>query len=525
MIHGKNRIGFSLSSEGSKTFKAFNPSTLQELDESFFSATENEIELAMQKAWNAYTIYKHFSGKHKAAFLDAIADEIMNLGNALIERVAAESGLTEARIISERGRTIWQLQIYSRLLQEGSWVDATIDNAIPNREPLPKPDIRKMLRPVGPVVVFSASNFPLAYSTVGGDTASALAAGNPVIVKAHASHPGTNLLMAEAINAAAIKTGMPDGIFSTLYDGGFEVGISLVKHPLTKSVGFTGSFTGGMALYNAAREREEPIPVFAEMGSLNPIILLPEKLKNDYTEIGKILAGSVTNGMGQFCTKPGLIAAIGDNGFDNFVQLLSSEIQKVNPTPLINKNIWESFHQKRSKVLQEKGVSLVAETIDENTKLKGRPTLAIVDFETYNKNPFLSEEVFGPFSLIIKCKDMNELESFSISLKGQLTVSIFATEKEWLENTNLVHILEEKAGRIIFNGPPTGVEVCSSIIHGGPFPASTDGRFTSVGPEAIKRFVRPVAFQNAPQHLLPDELKEGNPLKIWRKVDGQFGNS
>jgi len=524
MIHGKNRIGFSLSSEGSKTFKAFNPSTLQELDESFFSATENEIELTMQKAWNAYTIYKHFSGKQKAAFLDAIANEIMNLGNALIERVAAESGLTEARIISERGRTIWQLQIYSQLLKEGSWVDATIDKAIPNREPLPKPDIRKMLRPVGPVVVFSASNFPLAYSTAGGDTASALAAGNPVIVKAHASHPGTNLLMAEAINTAALKTGMPDGLFSTLYDVGFEVGIQLVKHPLTKSVAFTGSFSGGMALYNAAREREEPIPVFAEMGSLNPIILLPEKLKYESVEIGKTLAGSVANGMGQFCTKPGLIAAISDIGFDNFVQVLSSEIQKVKPSPLINKNIGESFHQKRSKVLQEKGVTLVVESEDENTILKGRPTLAIVDFEAYRKNPFLCEEVFGPFSLIIKCKNMNELESFSTSLKGTLTVSIFATEQEWHKNLKLVQILEEKAGRIIFNGPPTGVEVCSSIIHGGPFPASTDGRFTSVGPEAIKRFVRPVAFQNAPQHLLPDELKDGNPLKIWRKVDGVFGN-
>ncbi len=524
MIHGKNRIGFSLSSEGSKTFNAFNPSTLHELKEDFYCATDNEIEQAMQRAMQAYFVYKQFSGKQKALFLDNITEEITKTGDTLVDRVAAESGLTLARIKSELGRTIWQLQIYSRLLKEGSWVEASIDKAIPNRESLPKPDLRKMLRPIGPVVVFSASNFPLAYSTCGSDTASALAAGNPVIVKAHPSHPGTNLLIAEAINNAAIKTGMPDGVFSTLYDNGFELGLKLVRHPYTKAVGFTGSYTGGMALYRAAQQREDPIPVFAEMGSLNPIIIMPVKLTTDFEKIAKTLVASVTNGMGQFCTKPGLIAAVEDESLVHFIREFSLKIKEVIPEPLINKNIWENFKSKRAKVLEEKGVELIYES-SQNSEMKGRPTLATVNYKTFQQNPFLSEEVFGPFCLIIKCLDMSELESFSAEIKGQLTVSLFATKNELKENSKLINAIQEKAGRIIYNGPPTGVEVCDSIIHGGPFPASTDSRFTSVGSEAIKRFVRPVAFQNAPQFMLPDELKDGNPLKIWRKVDGIFSNT
>jgi len=523
MIHGKNRIGYSLSSNGSKSFKAFNPSELKELDECFCVATDDEIYHAMRKAIEAFSIYKHFSGQRKAIFLEAIADEIMKLGDALIERVAVESGLTETRIKSERDRTIWQLKIYSQLLLEGSWVEASIDKPIPTRQPGPKPDLRKMLRPIGPIIVFSASNFPLAYSTGGSDTASALAAGNPVIVKAHPSHPGTNLLVAEAINAAALKTGMPDGVFSTLYDDGFEVGIKLVKHPLTKAVAFTGSYSGGMALLQASRERVEPIPVFAEMGSLNPIVLLPNKLKNNFAEIAKTLVNTVTNGMGQFCTKPGLIVSIDNEALNHFIQELSLEISKVNPSTLINKNIWENFHQKRGKMLNEKSVALIYESTDSKTNLKGIPTLACVNFKSFKENPHLHEEVFGPFSLIVKCKDYTELESFAREIKGQLTVSIFGNEEELNENKNLLQILEEKAGRIIFNGPPTGVEVCSSIVHGGPFPATTNGQYTSVGQEAIKRFVRPVAFQNTPQFILPDELKDGNPLKIWRLMDGMFG--
>ncbi|MFN8254504.1 MAG: aldehyde dehydrogenase (NADP(+)) [Bacteroidales bacterium] len=521
MLHGKNRIGFSLSANGNKAFRAFNPATLQDLEPDFYCATDQEIHQTMQKAQNAYFIYKQLSGRQKSAFLDSIADEIRKSSDLLIERVNLETGLPESRIKSELGRTLWQLRIYSNLLKDGSWVHASIDKAIPSREPMPKPDLRKMLCPIGPVVVFSASNFPLAYSTCGSDTASALAAGNPVIVKAHPSHPGSNQIVAEAINNAAFKTGMPDGVFSTLYDNGFELGLKLVKHPVTKAVGFTGSFSGGMALYRAAQEREDPIPVFAEMGSLNPVLLMPEKLGSDYDKIAEILVNSVTGGMGQFCTKPGLIAAIDDVGFENFINAFSAKLKKVNPETLINKNIWENFYRKRGGLLAEQGLKIIYES-DLPEGMKGRPTLAIVAYENFKKNPLLAEEVFGPFSLLIKCNDIKELTEFSSGLKGQLTVSIFGTEKEFSANQEIINTIREKAGRLIFNGPPTGVEVCDSIVHSGPFPACIDSRFTSVGPEAIYRFVRPVAFQNMPQFLLPEELKDGNPLKIRRKVDGIF---
>jgi 2,5-dioxopentanoate dehydrogenase len=525
MIHGKNRIGFDLSSTSGKIFQAFNPATLLELPEKYAIADDSEIQKAMEKAWQAYHIYKNLKGNKKASFLEAIADEIMALGDELVKQACAETGLPEARIISERGRTVFQLRMFSELLKEGSWVEASIDTALPDRQSLPKPDLRLMLRPIGPVVVFSASNFPLAYSTAGGDTASALAAGNPVIVKAHPSHPGTNLLVGEAINAAALKTGMPDGIFSTLYSNDYELGLALVKHPRTKAVGFTGSFNGGMALYKLAMEREEPIPVFAEMGSVNPVILLPEKLKTDAHTLAKTMSVSVTNGAGQFCTNPGLMAAIDGNELENFVKLFVDEINIVHPQTMLNRGIWELYNKNRAKALDAKGVELIAGFKYDNFANQGRPAIAVVKFDDFAANPNLHEEVFGPFSLLVKCNNKSELESFAQFIKGQLTASVFAAGKDFDEYLNLFNLLQEKAGRFIINGPPTGVEVCPSINHGGPFPASTDSRFTSVGPNAIRRFVRPIAYQNVPQNLLPDELKDGNPLNIWRKLNGEMGKA
>lgn len=523
MIHGKNRLGFDLSSLSGKFFRAFNPATLQELPEEYSIASDSEIERAMDKARNAYLDYRNLTGKVRAGFLDAIADEIMALGDLLVKQACAETGLPEARIIGERGRTVNQLRMFSELLREGSWTEASIDTAIPGRLPVPKPDLRLLLRPIGPVVVFSASNFPLAYSTAGGDTASALAAGNPVIVKAHPSHPGTNLLIGEAINNAAIKTGMPDGVFSTLYSTGYELGLALVKHPVTKAVGFTGSFSGGMALYRAAMEREEPIPVFAEMGSVNPVILLPEKIRTDAGSLAKTMAISVTTGAGQFCTNPGLMAAIEGNDLNRFIKLFSDEIDAVNSQTMLNKGIWDSYNSNRSKVLGAKGVELVAGHRADSEVAQGRPAIAVVNYSDFAANRNLHEEVFGPFSLLVKCKNRSELEGFAQLIKGQLTVSLFAEGNDFDEYSTLFGLVEDKAGRLIINGPPTGVEVCPSIQHGGPFPSTTDSRFTSVGTGAIRRFVRPVAYQNVPQHLLPDELKDANPLKIWRRYNGKIG--
>jgi len=526
MIHGKNRIGYDLSALGNTKFKAFNPSTGIELAEEFFVATKAEVELATQKSHAAFTEYAALSGKTKAAFLKAIAEEILNLGDTLIKTAVSETGLPEMRITGERGRTIGQINMFAELIAEGSWINASIDTALPDRSPAPKPDLRRMNRPVGPVVVFSASNFPLAFSTAGGDTISALAAGNPVIVKAHASHPATNLLIGEAINTAAKRTNMPDGIFSTLYSNTYELGLQLVQHPLVKSVGFTGSYSGGMALYKAAQEREEPIPVFAEMSSVNPVVLLPGKLQNDSKSVATILAGSITTGAGQFCTNPGLMAAIEGEQLDNFLSELSTSINSIGGQTMLNKGIWSSFNNQRTKLFEEKRVRLIAGAIGESRETnKAYPAIAAVNYSDFRKHPGLQEEIFGPFSLVVICQNEVELESFLAELKGQLTLSVFADESDLILADKLLPVLEQKSGRVIFNNAPTGVEVCPSMQHGGPFPASTDSRFTSVGTEAIKRFVRPVSYQNLPDEMLPEELRSANPLKIWRKVNGEITKS
>lgn len=526
MIHGKNRIGYHLSALGDKKFKAFNPATGKELTNEFFVATGEETNLALERAQSAFLEYSLLSGVTRAAFLEAVAEDIMELGDELIKTADAETGLSEARITGERGRTVSQIAMFANLIREGSWVDASLDTAIPDRAPAPKPDIRRMLRPVGPIVVFSASNFPLAFSTAGGDAVSALAAGNPVIVKAHPSHPATNLLVGEAINKAAKRTGMPDGVFSTLYSNKYELGLSLVQHPLTKSVAFTGSYFGGMALHKAAQTREEPIPVFAEMGSVNPVILLPGKMQQEAKSVANMLAASVTNGAGQFCTNPGLIAAVKGDALDNFLSALSSEIKSIAGQTMLNTGIWNNFNDKRAKTLNEKGVNLISGTTKGgDDQLKSFPSVATVSYADFRKNPNLHDEVFGPFSMVVVCSNEQELHEFANKLKGQLTVSVFANGNDLQQSSILFRMLEQKAGRLIINGVPTGVEVCSSMQHGGPFPATTDVRFTSVGTEAIKRFVRPVAFQDFPDELLPAELQSSNPLHIWRKVNGQLTQS
>jgi len=522
MIHGKNFIGNELSAEGSITFQTFSPTNLQELPELFVQATKQETDLAVSKAVEAYQSFRKKSGKEKAAFLRAIAGEIELLGPVLIERAFAESGLPEGRILGERGRTVSQLRLFASVLEDGSWVEASIDSPLPNRLPAARPDIRKMLRPVGPVVVFTASNFPLAFSTAGGDTTSALAAGNPVIVKVHPYHAGTNELVAGAIIRAAQKTGMSDGVFSSLNAIDFSVGQALVLHPEVKSVTFTGSLSGGKSLYELAQKREEPIPVFAEMGSVNPVMLLPEKVKDEATKLATILAGSINLGAGQFCTNPGILIALKSAETESFKTELANHINKLLPGTMLHQNISKNFEHKTKHFFGNQAVRKLAESEHESSPLRGKPIVATVSGKDFIQNPDLAEEIFGPFSLLIECNGTDEMTQVLKTFRGQLTASVLGTSGDIRAFRKQIEILQEVVGRLIFNGVPTGVEVGYSMQHGGPFPATTDSRFTSVGVDAIKRFVRPVAFQDAPDEYLPDELKDANPLSIWRRVDGQL---
>ncbi len=479
-------------------------------------ATLEQVEAALQEAQIAFLSYKNINGKKKAEFLRAIADEMEALGGELVSTAMRETNLPEARIIGERGRTTGQCRMFADLVEQGAWVEARVDTALPDRTPLPKPDIRKMLVPIGPVVVFGAANFPLAYSTAGGDTSSALAAGCPVIVKAHPAHLETSKLVASGINKAIDKTGMPKGVFQHLHGSGFELGQALVKHPLTKAVGFTGSLAGGKALFDLACQRPQPIPVFAEMSSINPVILLPETLSHQAEQTANILTGSITLGVGQFCTNPGLVVAIQNEGLDRFIKSLSEGINNALPGIMLHQGIADNYKKRLTHTLEQKGVTVEGQSSSNVTENQGKPLLASVLASTFLKNPLLAEEVFGPFSLIVKCRDINELHAVVNHLNGQLTSSIFGDEVEIAKYSSLVNMLIEKAGRLIINGVPTGVEVCPSMNHGGPFPATTDSRFTAVGIDAIKRFARPVAFQSFPNSLLPEELQDGNPLGIWR---------
>ena len=483
-----------------------------------------DLNSIMFQSVEAFKKYRKFSGKQKASFLRAIAEEIEALGMDLIHTAMKESNLPEARLIGERGRTIFQLKMFADLLDEGSWVEARIDAANLNRQPIPKVDLRKMLVPIGTVVVFGASNFPFAYSTAGGDTASALASGCPVVVKGHPAHARTSAMVAEAILRAVELTGMPKGVFAHLDGGeGFEIGKALVMHPNTKAVGFTGSFGGGKALFDMANQRPEPIPVFSEMGSVNPVVLMPEKLKQDAENVAISYANSITLGVGQFCTNPGLIFGIENEDLERFIDVLSDEIEKIAPTKMLNEGIFKNYEDKKMTALSQDGVNTESVSkIEKNAEIQGTPTIASVNANIFLKNPTLHQEVFGPYSLVVKCKDEKQLLEVLNHLEGQLTATLMATESELIANEEIVDTLRNLSGRLNFNNAPTGVEVCFAMQHGGPFPACTDARFTSVGPDAIKRWVRPASYQSFPDSLLPDELKYDNPLNIWRMVDNEF---
>ncbi|HEX7903030.1 MAG TPA: aldehyde dehydrogenase (NADP(+)) [Chitinophagaceae bacterium] len=490
-------------------------------DITFIDFTIEEIDAAAVQAWQAFQVYSKCSLKQRADFLRAIAKEIEALGDELVEVAVEETHLTLARLRNERTRTIFQLTSYADACEKGDWLEARIDTALPDRIP-PKPDIRKMLVPLGPVVVFGAANFPFAYSTAGGDTACAFAAGCPVIVKAHPAHAQTSELVAKAILKAAADCYMPAGIFTHVHGASYEVGKALIEHKHIKAVGFTGSLAGGRQLFDWANQRKEPIPVFAEMSSINPVFLLPEKMKEAASEIAKQYAGSITLGVGQFCTNPGLIIGIDNNDLQQFIDILSDEIRNVPPGEMLNPGIFKNYVERRANAVAQENVEMIAVSDTEPQLNQGAPTLAITTAQAFINNPVLHQEVFGPYSLVVRCTDMNEMLEVAKHIEGQLTATLMATNNDISSNDELVRALKNNCGRFILNSVPTGVEVCLSMQHGGPYPATTDSRFTSVGADGIKRFARPVAFQNWSNELLPDELKEENPLGIWRTVNNQL---
>ena len=475
----------------------------------------------LESAWKAFHEYRKLSLKDRAGFMRAIAIELENCGDELLHTAMEETHLPEARVRNERGRTINQLNNYATACEEGSWLEARIDTADPSRNP-PKPDIRKMLVPIGPVVVFGASNFPFAYSTAGGDTACAFAAGCPVIVKAHPAHSKTSEIVANAILRAAEKTAMPDGIFHHVHGSSFATGKTLVTHKYTRAVGFTGSTAGGRALFDWANQRPDPIPVFAEMGSINPVFLMPEKLKESPAELAKLYSASITLGVGQFCTNPGLVVGIDGTHLENFVQALGAEIRQVAPGYMLHPGIAKAYVQNREKALSQQEVTTIAESETAAQENQGVPTIASATGKAFLNNPVLHQEVFGPYSLVIRCADAAEMLEIVNKLEGQLTATLMATENDVRSNEDFVEAVKNICGRFILNNVPTGVEVCLSMQHGGPYPATTDSRFTSVGADGIKRFARPVAFQNWTDSLLPEELQNSNPLKIWRTVNNVF---
>ena len=488
---------------------------------SFTDATIQDIDEVMQQAWKAFHVYRKLSLKQRADFMRAIAKELEACGDELIHVAMSETNLPEARLRNERGRTIFQLNQYAGACERGEWLEIRIDTAIPDKNP-PKPDIRKMLIPLGPVVVFGASNFPFAYSTAGGDTATAFAAGCPVIVKAHPAHAGTSELVANAILKAVAECAMPDGIFTHVHGASFEVGKALIEHPHTKAVGFTGSLVGGKQLFDWANQRKVPIPVFAEMSSINPVFLLPEKMKTSAADIAKIIAGSITLGVGQFCTNPGLIIGLDGQELNTFMEVLGKEISKTTPATMLHAGIFKNYRKKKDDALRQPGVDTVAVSETKPQLNQGIPTIATATGQTFLNNPLLHQEVFGPYSLIIRCKDMKEMLQVANHLEGQLTATLMATDNDIRIHDKIIEAVKNICGRFILNSIPTGVEVCLSMQHGGPFPATTDSRFGSVGADAIKRFARPIAFQNWSIELLPDELKNENPLGIWRTVNNEL---
>ncbi|MCP2021693.1 UNVERIFIED_ORG: NADP-dependent aldehyde dehydrogenase [Pseudomonas reinekei] len=517
-ILGHNYIGGQRSAAGSIKLQSVDASTGETLPHDFSQATPQEVDAAANAAALAYPAYRSLSAERRAQFLDAIADELDDLADDFVAVVCRETALPAGRIQGERGRTSGQMRLFAKVLRRGDFYGARIDRALPERQPLPRPDLRQYRIGLGPVAVFGASNFPLAFSTAGGDTASALAAGCPVVFKAHSGHMATAEQVADAIIRAAEKTAMPAGVFNMIYGGG--VGEALVKHPAIRAVGFTGSLKGGRALCDMAAARAQPIPVFAEMSSINPVIVLPQALQVRADTVARDLTASVVQGCGQFCTNPGLVIGIRSASFSAFVQQVAGLMADQPAQTMLNAGTLSSYGQGLQKLLAHPGIEHLAG--DPQQGNQARPQLFKADVRLLlDGDEVLQEEVFGPTTVVVEVADQAQLTAALNGLHGQLTATVIGEPQDLEQFAGLTALLEQKVGRILLNGYPTGVEVCDSMVHGGPYPATSDARGTSVGTLAIDRFLRPVCFQNYPDSLLPDALKNGNPLRIQRLVDGQ----
>lgn len=499
-----NIIGFSTYNRSNRYIQALDQVTGNFLDGKFSVATIEDVHEAVVKAHKAWPVFRSLRGEERARFLTEIANRLEEIEEELSRRIGLETAYPSPRIKNEFIRTVNQVRMFAAISRDMQWRDRWWDHAIPDRSPAPRPELRRVMMAIGPVVVFGASNFPLAYSTAGGDTVSALCVGCPVIVKAHDSHLGTHALVSEAIMHAAQDTNMPEGVFSSLYGDAFTTGEQLVTHPLVSAVGFTGSLKGGRAIFDLANNRENPIPVFAEMGSVNPVFILPSALSDSSNTSAKQLAGSLTITAGQFCTKPGLIILQEGEKSEAWIRDLHDELTQVPPFTLLNPGIAKNFHRSISG-LNGKGVTLLKK--DQNGSQMVEPVLARTTGASYLADPSVGHEIFGPFGLLVVCKNYDEMVRVALQLEGQLTTTIHADENDIEHILVLREILAEKSGRVIWNGVPTGVEVVHSITHGGPYPASTDVRFTAVGHDATRRWLRPVTFQNWPSHLLPGMLK------------------
>lgn len=522
-LHGKNLIGGHASGMGKTTIRAYDPRQGKTLNPPFTEANQEEIHRALELAKQAFGKLRLRSPEETAAFLEAIAKELSSLRKGLIERAALETGLTVDRFEAELVRTLNQIHLFASLVREGSWVDARIDYGDAARKPVPKPDIRRMLIPIGPVIVFGASNFPFAFSVAGGDTISALAARNPVVVKAHPAHPGTSELAGRAIVKAVDASGLPGGVFSLLHGSDPKLSLALVSHPLTKAVAFTGSQRVGRSLFDAAGSRPDPIPVYAEMGSVNPIFILPGAIRERPESLAEGVLRSVTLGVGQFCTCPGLLVGLEGDELNRLAGKLKDLFKQAPSGPMLYPRLLQSYQQSIEGLRNTPCVQLtVSKALADPTKTEALPALVETDTATFATHEALRQEVFGPSTVIVKCGSREEMMQAARLLEGSLTATLHGTESDLIDYRELISLLESKVGRLIFNGYPTGVEVCAAMHHGGPYPATLDPKFTSVGTAAIQRFVRPICYQGFPQDALPPELQDANSRKIWRMVDGQL---
>jgi len=523
-LTGEMLIGGRAVKGASGSMRATNPATCAEMDPPFFGGTSKDVDAACTLAEAAFDTFRATSLEQRAAFLEAIAQGIVDLGDQLVDRVMAESGLPRGRIEGERARTTGQLRLFAALTREGRWLNAVIDPALPDRKPLPRADLRSQKIPLGPVAVFGASNFPLAFSVAGGDTASALAAGCPVVAKSHPSHPGTSELVGRVIQKAVADAALPEGVFSLLIDGSDNaVGQALVQHPAIQAVGFTGSRRVGRILVALAATREVPIPVYAEMSSINPVFLLPAALAQRAEAIAQGLIDSVTLGTGQFCTKPGIVTGIAGPDFDRFRSAALAAVQARPATTMLNPGIHRAYAHGAERWDKDPGVhALGSGAAPQPSSCTGQPMLFVTSAHYFLHYPNLLEEVFGPAALFVECATEAELIAVAKHLDGQLTATLHLAGDDAALAKTLLPILERKAGRILCNGFPTGVEVTHAMVHGGPSPATSDSRVTSVGSMAIERFLRPVCYQDFPAALLPESLQEANPLHLTRLVDGKL---